>query len=166
MRRHYSEEMKNEIEKMYRENKVPVWKIVNELELGLSAVNCIMSKRGVPTRTKQIPKENILRAVEMYEEGCSVFDICNDAGVATKELYDELDRRNIPRRRNRYQHSAEWLKKENPKHKKIVELYEMGKSKREISVEVDMCYHAVDKVIKLKSKNKSSAYSSDTMGNS
>lgn len=163
MYRIINEEIKNKIEEMYHENKVPVWKIANTLRISEKTLQNTVNERGLSKRNRHCSEDCISKAVAMYEQGKLCQDILNTTGVTSKDLYAEIDNRNIPRRRSHY---STRIKKENPNKKKILALYESGKSRREISLALDLPYDFVTKVLRNDLNAKPPVPNDCHMGNS
>lgn len=142
-----SEKTKNQIERLYTHSDLPIHEICALLNVCPATITNVIVERNIPKRFSPLPDSAINLAISMYEKGYHLHDIYDTVDIPCSRLYQELDKRNIPRRRivpsvphNNYPPS---------KHiDAVIELYNLGKSNTDISHELSISLCTVGRILK------------------
>lgn len=144
MAKKISDNIKNHIVKLYCESNLSYIEISNILNVSIATIRNVIREQKVALRSKTRYMD-IGRAISMYELGYYVDEICHNTNVPKTLLYQELDKKNIPRRKNFSSVNRET--KGSKYTKRVIDLYNDGKSKSEISRELEVSLNTISIII-------------------
>lgn len=150
MRRPISPTTKKHIIKLYIESSLSVIEIASILNVSVTTIQKILLEQNIPYR-RETKCVDIERAITMYEQGYHLDDIKAATNIYTALLYDEIDKRSIPRRKKYYKRASSHQGSSYTKD--VITLYQQGKSHAEIALELLISQATVGKIIAMELKN-------------
>lgn len=150
MRTPISTTLKNHIVKLYSESSLSMIEIASILNVSVASIQRILIERNIPSR-RETKCVDIDRAITMYEQGYYLEDIYDATNTYSTILYEELDRRNIPRRKA---YSNRQMSQQGSAYTKdVISLYQEGKTSAEIALELLISQPTVTRIINNELKN-------------
>lgn len=142
-----SEKTKNQIERLYSHSDLAIHEICSILNVCPKTIANVVAERNIPKRHSPLPDSAINLAINMYEKGYYLQDIYDTIDISSTHLYQELDKRNIPRRRINTRTSKRYSSP-NKHTDAVIELYNLGKSNTDISRELSISHSIVTNILK------------------
>ena len=140
-----SEKQKNNVMMLYQETNLKNYQIAELCDLSTASISKILKERNARLkRLNGIDNEEIKNALEMYQNGYEVRVILELCEVSQKQLYDEIHRSGIEKRRSAYTRT----RRINPKRETIIEEYKKGKSYAKIANELKISHQMVTRYVK------------------
>lgn len=150
MRTPISTTIKNHIVKLYSESSLSMIEIASILNVSVASIQRTLVERNIPSR-RETKCVDIDRAIAMYEQGYHLDEIIAATNIHKVLLYDEMDKRNIPRRNNCstriFSHKGSSYAKD------VIALYQEGKTVTEIALELLISHTTVARIIDKEIKN-------------
>lgn len=140
-----SDKTKKQLIHLYTQTNTSVVIISSVLDISIKTIYKILDTNNIERRAKK--ECDLTLAVEMYKEGAYLSDIYRESNIDCVGLYKELDKQNIPRRKethNRNQLPSPIVSKNEDT---IIEYYMENKSLTEIAKTLMISYPVVKKVI-------------------
>lgn len=147
-----SEQQKNNVAILYQRTNLKVYEIAKITDVSApSVMNIIKQKDILPRRMENFDKDELERALLMYEAGYRLSEILSQCEISQNRLYSAIDARGIERRKNictRNRKSRHKSKKEQ-----IIKMYQEEKSISQIARELDISTDTVKRNIMQAIKN-------------
>ncbi len=139
-----SEKQKNNVIMLYQETNLKNYQIAELCDLSTASISKILKERNVRLkRLNGMDNEEIKSALEMYQNGYEVRAILELCEVSQKQLYDEIHRSGIEKRRS----VCTRMRRISPKREKIIKEYKKGKSYAEIANELKISHQTVTRYV-------------------
>lgn len=142
------QEQKNRVIELYKEGTLQNLEIMKLCDISLKTLYKILDENGIDKKNHPLEVEVVRIAVEMYKKDYKLSEIYEKTGISCATLYKELDERKIPRRimcSDRKTEKKDKLESEDSDN--IIELYLLGKTKTQISIELVVAYKTVKDTI-------------------
>ena len=143
-----SEKTKNQIERLYSHSDLAIHEICAILNVCPKTIANVVIERNLPKRNSPLPNSAINLAISMYEKGYYLQDIYDTVDISSTHLYQELDKRNIPRRRINTRPRKKNYTPPNEHTDAVIELYNKGKRGTDISRELSISHSTVSSILK------------------
>lgn len=147
-----SEQQKNNVAILYQRTNLKVYEIAKITDVSApSVMNIIKQKDILPRRMENFDKDELERALLMYEAGYRLSEILSQCEISQNRLYSAIDARGIERRRNICTRNRKIRHKS--KKEQIIKLYQEEKSISQIARELDISTDTVKRNIMQAIKN-------------
>lgn len=142
-----TDEMKDNIVKLYTETDAGITVIRSVLGIGKGTFYKVLKERGVETG-KAYKAADVETAIHMYKSGETVKKIAEETGISNRRLYKEIEERKIPKREKRVtaRHS-DFIERTKIQQEYIIEHYKSGENCVEIAKALCMDYATIKSVV-------------------
>lgn len=140
-----SDKLKKQLVHLYTETNTSVVVISSVLDISIKTIYRVLDENKIERRQKKECDLNL--AVEMYKEGAYLKDIYKESNIDNVALYKELDRKNIPRRKEVHTRNQTQSSTVTENEDMIIEYYMDNKTLTEIAKTLVISYPIVKDVI-------------------
>lgn len=140
-----SDKTKKQLIHLYTQTNTSVVIISGVLDISIKTIYRILDENNIERRPKK--EYDLTLAVEMYKEGAYLADIYRESNTDCASLYKELDKQNIPRRKEIHSRNQTQSHTVSENEDAIIEYYMENKSLTEIAKTLMISYAVVRKVI-------------------
>lgn len=140
-----SDKTKKQLIHLYTQTNTSVVIISSVLDISIKSIYRILDEYTIERRPKK--EYDLTLAVEMYKEGAYLSDIYRESNIDCLTLYKELDKQNIPRRKEIHSRNRTQSHTISENEDSIIEYYMENKSLTEIAKTLMISYPVVKKVI-------------------
>lgn len=141
-----SDKTKKQLIHLYTQTNTSVVIISSVLDISIKTIYRILDENNIERRAKK--ECDLTLAVEMYKEGAYLSDIYRESNIDCARLYKELDKQNIPRRKEAHSRNQTQSHSVSENEDAIIEYYMENKSLTEIAKILMISYSVVKKVIR------------------
>ena len=143
-----SNKTKNQIERLYSHSDLAIHEICAILNVCPKTIANVIEERNIPKRNSPLSDSEINLAINMYEKGYYLQDIFDTIDITPSLLYQEIDKRNIQRRRINTRPRKKNYNTPNKHTDAVIELYNKGKRGSDISRELSISHSTVSSILK------------------
>ena len=140
-----SDKTKKQLIHLYTQTNTSVVVISSVLDISIKTIYKILDENNIERRAKK--EYDLALAVEMYKAGAYLADIHRESNIDCTNLYKELDRQSIPRRKVVYTRNQTQSHTVLENEDAIIEYYMENKSLTEIAKTLVISYPVVKRVI-------------------